>query len=144
MGLVQEGLVSEGIGLRSSQTCGTGIGSFIRWQDVREVLLYPEKHVVVLKERWITGGLGGGLRSLSLYCTPENYGTVAAMALGYTKERAESKIKIVGEDFDFSKVEEAYFEALRLRSCMVMKNRFILNRRISAAKAVSSILIRGR
>jgi hypothetical protein len=87
MGIVQERLVSVVIGLQASQTHGAGIGNAIRWHDVRQVLLYPKERVVTLRERWFTGGLGGGLRSLRLYCTPENYETVAAMSLEYSKKK---------------------------------------------------------
>ena len=87
MGIARPSLASIVIGLQQSQTKGAGIGSDIGWNDVRQVLLYPKERVVLLKERWFTGGLGGGLRSLRLYCTPQNYETVAAMSLAYSKKR---------------------------------------------------------
>jgi len=87
MGIAKPSLTTIVIGLQQSQTKGAGIGSDIGWDDVRQVLLYPKERVVLLKERWFTGGLGGGLRSVRLYCTPENYETVAAMSLEYSKKR---------------------------------------------------------
>lgn len=87
MGVARPSLTSTVIGLQQSQTKGAGIGGEIGWGDVRQVLLYPKERVVLLKERWFTGGLGGGLRSIRLYCTAENYETVAAMTLEYTKKR---------------------------------------------------------
>jgi hypothetical protein len=65
-------------------------GDDMDWNDVRAVALYPREHVVTLKEKWFTGGLGGGLRSLRLYCTLENYEAVAAMcnaSIGRTRPR---------------------------------------------------------
>jgi hypothetical protein len=53
-------------------------GWTVRWKDVREVKFYQEKRVIQLKERWFTGGLGGGLGTYRIYCTPENYETVAS------------------------------------------------------------------
>jgi len=32
----------------------------------------------MLKEKWFTGGLGGGLGARHIQCTPENYETVAS------------------------------------------------------------------
>jgi len=87
IGIARPSLVSVVVGLQQSQTRGAGIGSDIGWDDVRQVLLYPKERVVVLKEKWFTGGLGGGLTSVRLYCTPENYETVAAMSLAYSKKR---------------------------------------------------------
>jgi hypothetical protein len=87
IGIARPSLVSVVIGLQQSQTRGAGIGSDIGWDDVRQVLLYPKERVVVLKEKWFTGGLGGGLTSVRFYCTPENYETVAAMSLAYSKKR---------------------------------------------------------
>jgi hypothetical protein len=90
MGIARPSLTSIVIGLQQSQTKGAGIGSDIGWDDVRQVLLYPKERVVLLKERWFTGGLGGGLRSVRLYCTPENYETVVAMSLEYSKKRTKT------------------------------------------------------
>jgi hypothetical protein len=53
-------------------------GWTVRWKDVREVKLDQEKHMIQLKEKWFTGGLGGGLGTYRIYCTSENYETVAS------------------------------------------------------------------
>jgi hypothetical protein len=53
-------------------------GWTVRWKDVREVKFKQEKREIMLKEKWFNGGLGGGLGTLELYCTPENYETVAS------------------------------------------------------------------
>lgn len=87
MSVARPSLVGIVIGLQQSQTRGAGIGSDIGWNDVRQVLPYPKERVVLLKERWFTGGLGGGLMSIRLYCTPGNFETVAAMSLAYSKKR---------------------------------------------------------
>jgi hypothetical protein len=53
-------------------------GWTVRWKDVREVKYNPEQREITLKEKWFTGGLGGGLGTLYIYCTPENYEAVAS------------------------------------------------------------------
>lgn len=62
----------------SSQPNRTEKGWTVNWKDVRQIQLNPEERVVMLKEKWFTGGLGGGLGNFRIYCTPENYETVAA------------------------------------------------------------------
>jgi hypothetical protein len=62
-------------------------GDKIDWDDVRSVELHPEKKVVILKEKWFTGGLGGGLRSFRIYCTSENYESVATGSLEKVEKR---------------------------------------------------------
>lgn len=52
-------------------------GWVVRWKDVRELKFNPEKFMITLKEKWFTGGLGGGLGTIHIYCTPENYEVVA-------------------------------------------------------------------
>ena len=86
MGIARSSPPAILIGLQQSHTSGAGIGGGISWHDVRQVLLYPKEHVVLLKERWFTGGLGGGLRTIRLYCTPQNYETVAAMSSEHSKK----------------------------------------------------------
>ena len=70
-------------------------GWTVLWKDVREVKLDLEKRVVSLKEKWLTGGLGGGLGTYHIYCTPENYDAVAsackAFQSGKTKSSPRSK-----------------------------------------------------
>jgi len=90
MGIARSSPPAMLIGLQQSHTSGAGIGGEISCHDVRQVLLYPKERVVVLKEKWFTGGLGGGLTSVRLYCTPENYEVVAAMSLEYNKKRRAS------------------------------------------------------
>ncbi len=71
-------------------------GWTVRWKDVREVKFNPEKHMVMLKEKLFTGGLGGGLGTIHIYCTPENYETVALACQAFqsrtqqTNRRSES------------------------------------------------------
>jgi MMPL family len=86
MGIARSSPPAIVIGLQQSHTTGAGIGGEISWHDVRQVSLYPKEHVVLLKERWFAGGLGGGLRAIRLYCTPENYDAVAAMSSEYSKK----------------------------------------------------------
>ena len=86
MGIARSSPPAIVIGLQQSHTSGAGIGGEISWHDVRQVLLYPMEHVVLLKERWFAGGLGGGSRAIRLYCTPENYEAVAAMSSEYSKK----------------------------------------------------------
>ena len=86
MGIARSSPPAIVIGLQQSHTSGAGIGGEISWHDVRQVSLYPKEHVVLLKERWFAGGLGGGLRAIRLYCTPENYEAVAAMSSEYSKK----------------------------------------------------------
>jgi hypothetical protein len=89
MGIAKSSLTAITIGLQQSQTEGAGVGKEIAWNEVRNVSLYPKQDVVLLKERWFTGGLGGGLMSIRLYCTPENYETVAAMSLKQSRKRRD-------------------------------------------------------
>ncbi len=53
-------------------------GWTVRWKDAREVKFNPEQHEITLKEKWFTNGLGGGLGTLHIQCTSENYETVAS------------------------------------------------------------------
>lgn len=53
----------------SSQPNRTEKGWTVNWKDVRQIQLNPEERVVMLKEKWFTGGLGGGLGNFRLYCT---------------------------------------------------------------------------
>jgi predicted RNA-binding Zn-ribbon protein involved in translation (DUF1610 family) len=78
-GIIKDSPGMTTVGLTaSSQPNRTEKGWTVRWKDVREVKFNPEEHLVMLKEKWFTGGLGGGLGTLRLCCTPENYETVAA------------------------------------------------------------------
>lgn len=86
MGIARSSPPAIVIGLQQSHTSGAGIGGEINWHDVRQVLLYPKEHVILLKERWFAGGLGGGLRTIRLYCTPQDYETVAAISSEYSKK----------------------------------------------------------
>jgi len=71
----------------ASQAPWSSQGWGVEWKDVAKVSFYPKERVVLLKEKPFTGGLGGGLASLRLYCTAENYETVAAMSLKNFQER---------------------------------------------------------
>jgi hypothetical protein len=58
-------------------------GWIVHWKDVREVKTKPEERVVILKEKLFTGGLGGGLGTFHIYCTPENYEAVVLACQGF-------------------------------------------------------------
>lgn len=64
-------------------------GWTVRWKDVREVKLNPEERVVMLKEKWFTGGLGGGLGTYHIYGTPENYETVASVCQAFQNRKTQ-------------------------------------------------------
>jgi len=63
-------------------------GWTVRWKDVREIKFNPEERVITLKEKWFTGGLGGGLGSYRIYCTPENYEAVASACQAFQNPKA--------------------------------------------------------
>ena len=65
-------------------------GWTVRWKDVREVKINPEKRVVMLKEKWFTGGLGGGLGTYHIYCTPENYEIVASICQAFQSRKPQN------------------------------------------------------
>jgi hypothetical protein len=65
-------------------------GWTVRWKDVREVKFNPEERVVLLKEKWFTGGLGGGLGTYHVYCTPENYETVASVCQAFQSRKPQT------------------------------------------------------
>ena len=71
----------------ASQPSRSSRGWGVEWKDVRKVELYPRERIVMLKEKRFTGGLGGGLTSLRIYCTPENYETVAMMSMAHTGKK---------------------------------------------------------
>lgn len=52
----------------------------VRWADVRQVLLYPEQCVIVLK--------GGLLETIHLYCTVQNYAAVNALVDAHAGKQA--------------------------------------------------------
>jgi hypothetical protein len=58
-------------------------GWTVHWKDVREVKANPEDAVIMLKEKLFTGGLGGGLGTFHIYCTPENYEVVVSTCHGF-------------------------------------------------------------
>jgi hypothetical protein len=64
-----------------------------RWKDVREVKFNPEERVITLKEKWFTGGLGGGLGTLHIYCTPENYETVASACQAFQSRTPQQTVR---------------------------------------------------
>ncbi len=65
-------------------------GWTVRWKDIREVKFNPEKRVVMLKEKWFTGGLGGGIGTYHIYCTPENYETVASACQAFQSRKTQT------------------------------------------------------
>jgi hypothetical protein len=68
---------------KMSQPNSNEKGWIVHWKDVREVKTNPEEHVIMLKEKLFTGGLGGGLGTFHIYCTPENYETVLSACQGF-------------------------------------------------------------
>jgi hypothetical protein len=58
---------------KMSQSNSNEKGWIVHWKDVKEVKTDPEKLEICLKEKMFTGGLGGGLGTYRIYCTPENY-----------------------------------------------------------------------
>jgi hypothetical protein len=59
------------------------------------VLLYPKERVVLLKWWWLADAGLTGFSSVRLYCTPENYETVAAMSLEYSKIMMRKSLQLV-------------------------------------------------
>jgi hypothetical protein len=78
------GLIKDSPGIASvgmttmSQPNRNEKGWTVQWKNVREVKFNPEQREITLKEKWFTGGLGGGLGTLHICCTPENYEAVAS------------------------------------------------------------------
>jgi hypothetical protein len=68
---------------KMSQRNSNEKGWIVHWKDVREVKTNPEEHVIMLKEKLFTGGLGGGLGTFHIYCTPENYEAVLSACEGF-------------------------------------------------------------
>jgi hypothetical protein len=65
-------------------------GWTVRWKDVREVKFNSEKRMVMLKEKWFTGGLGGGLGTYHIYCTSENYETVVSICQAFQSRKPQT------------------------------------------------------
>lgn len=64
---------------RMSQKNSCEKGWIVHWKDVREVKTNLEKYEIMLKEKMFTGGLGGGLGTYHIYCTPENFQEIASI-----------------------------------------------------------------
>ncbi len=60
-------------------------GSFA-WSDVHEIDLFPRRRVVCIRNSWRT--------LLRVYCTPENYDAVAAMALDGVARTAHARSEL--------------------------------------------------
>jgi hypothetical protein len=58
---------------------------------MREVKSDPEKHAVMLKEKLFTGGLGGGLGTMHIYCTPENYEIIVLACQTFQSDALKQK-----------------------------------------------------
>jgi hypothetical protein len=71
------GIATVGI-TKMSQPNRNEKGWTIHWKDVREVKTNPEEHVIMIKEKLFTGGLGGGLGTFHIQCTIENYDSVVS------------------------------------------------------------------
>jgi len=86
-GLVKDspGISTVGITL-SSQPNRNQKGWTIRWKDIREIKYNPQQLVIMLKEKWFTGGLGGGLGTRQICCTPENYQIIASACKAFTNQ----------------------------------------------------------
>jgi hypothetical protein len=78
-GLIKDspGIATVGI-TTASQPNRNEKGWVVRWKDVHEIKFDPEQQVIMLKEKWFTGGLGGGLGTFCIQCTPENYASIAS------------------------------------------------------------------
>jgi hypothetical protein len=68
---------------KMSQPNSNEKGWTVHWKDVREVKLNPEERVIILKEKLFTGGLGGGLGTFHICCTPENYEEIVSACQGF-------------------------------------------------------------
>jgi hypothetical protein len=90
-GLVKgiSGIATVGV-TTMSQPNSNAKGWTVRWKDVREIKFNPEERVVMLKEKWFTGGLGGGLGTYHIYCTLENYETVASVCQAFQSRRHQT------------------------------------------------------
>ncbi len=79
-GLVKGSPGISTVGLtRMSQKNSSEKGWIVHWTDVREVKTNLEKCEIMLKEKMFTGGLGGGLGTYHIYCTPENFQEIASI-----------------------------------------------------------------
>ncbi len=76
------GIATVGV-TKMSQPNSNEKGWAVHWKDVREVKTNPEERVIMLKEKMFTGGLGGGLGTFHIYCTPENYEAVVSACHGF-------------------------------------------------------------
>jgi hypothetical protein len=76
------GIATVGV-TRMSQHNTKEKGWIVHWKDVREVKTNSEERVIMLKEKLFTGGLGGGLGTFHIHCTPENYEAVALACQGF-------------------------------------------------------------
>ena len=83
------GIATVGV-TKMSQPNSNEKGWIVQWKDVREVKIDPENCVIMLKEKLFTGGLGGGLGTYRIYCTPENYETVASACKGFQSGKTKS------------------------------------------------------
>jgi|WetSurMetagenome_2_1015567.scaffolds.fasta_scaffold09908_4 hypothetical protein len=68
-------------------------GWTVRWKDVREVKYNPEQSEIMLKEKLFTGGLGGGLGTFHIQCTPENYETIASVIKAFQNGTSQKTIR---------------------------------------------------
>ncbi len=64
-----------------------------RWKDIREIKCNPEERAIMLKEKLFTGGLGGGLGTLRIICTPENYDAVASACQTFHSRKTQQNKK---------------------------------------------------
>jgi hypothetical protein len=65
-------------------------GWIVHWKNVREIKFNPTENTVILKEKLFTDGLGGGLGTYRIQCTPENYQKVTSACQAFHK-RAPKK-----------------------------------------------------
>jgi hypothetical protein len=68
-------------------------GWTVRWKDVREVKFDPEQRKIMLKEKLFTGGLGGGLGTFHIQCTPENYETITSAIQAFQNGTSQKTIR---------------------------------------------------
>jgi hypothetical protein len=82
------GVTTVGV-TRMSQPNSNEKGWTVHWKDVREVKADPEKQEIRLKEKLFTGGLGGGLGTYHICCTPENYAEVLSACQAFHKKTSK-------------------------------------------------------
>ena len=69
---------------------------FFAWMDIHRADLFPRRRVVCIRNSWRT--------LLRIYCTPENYDAVAAIAVDGVKRTADTRRKHIVQGREFRSV----------------------------------------